>query len=63
MSPKSKPFSDLGYERHRILTKTVSDIFEQHCPSLDEAHLFLNKIFSRCQFVLFGFSGISGKCG
>ena len=63
MSPKSKPFSDLGHERRRVLTKTVSDILEQHCPSLDEAHLLLNKVFSRCQSVLPGLSGISGKCG
>ena len=63
MSPKSKPFSDLGHERQRVLTKTVSDILEQHCPSLDEAHLLLNKVFSRCQSVLPGLSGISGKCG
>ena len=66
MSPKSKPFSDLGHERQRVLTKTVSDILEQHCPSLDEAHLLLNKVikvFSRCQSVLPGLSGSSGKCG
>ena len=63
MPPKSKPFSDLGHERQRILTKTVSDIPEQHCPSLDEAHLLLNKVFSRCQSVLPGLSGVSGKCG
>jgi hypothetical protein len=62
MPPKSKPFSDLGHERQRILTKTVSDILERHCPSLDEAHLLLNKVFSRCQSVLPGLSGISGKC-
>ena len=62
MPPKSKPFSDLGHERQRILTQTVSDIPEQHCPSLDEAHLLLNKVFSRCQSVLPGLSGISGKC-
>ena len=40
----------------------MSDIPEQHCPSLDEAHLLLNKVFSRCQSVLPGLSGISGKC-
>ena len=63
MPPKSKPFSDLGHERQRILTKTVSDILERHCPSLDEAHLLLNKAFSRCQSVLPGLSGICGKRG
>ena len=47
----------------------MSDILEQHCLvalsslSLDEAHLLLNKVFSRCQSVLPGLSGISGKCG
>ena len=41
----------------------MSDIPEQHCPSLDETHLLLNKVFSRCQSVLPGLSGVSGKCG
>ena len=60
MSPKHKSFSQLGAERQRLVAKTVSDILEQHCPSLDEAHLLLNKAFSRCQSVLPGLSAISG---
>ena len=61
MSPKHKSFSQLGAERQRLVAKTVSDILEQHCPSLDEAHLLPNKAFSRCQSVLPGLSAaISG---
>ena len=62
MAPKHKSVSQLSTDRQRLVSKTVSDTLEQYCPSLREAHLLLNKAFSRCQSVLPGLSGISGAC-